>query len=283
MRVCGGGRGQALPCAAQTRLCGGPGSTCGPGCLFGQPRVPGGHAKTRTSSVPGERRGPRPGPVLCPRAGCCEMQTAGHRRERSDMARGCHEGAGRTAPLRVGSPVPPCSCGQAGRLPTQGSDRRTDTGGVIQAGAPGQGVGGPQTPHPGLGTDGSGPVRWDWVTDGEARSPCSSGLVSRQTRRRRREGTEWRVGDCGHKPGAARSCRRQEGPAAPETAEGRPYRHLDLRPGASALGGNTLPPFSASFMSGAQNMKTALHRQSTGNVTQLGRTLEDSPRRPCGS
>lgn len=32
---------------------------------------------------------------------------------------------------------------------------------------------------------------------------------------------------------------------------------------------------------GAQDMKTVLHRQPTGNVSQLGCTWGDSPRRPC--
>lgn len=52
---------------------------------------------------------------------------------------------------------------------------------------------------------------------------------------------------CGHKPGAAGGCRRQEGPPhPPETAGGRPYQHLDLRLRASALGGDTFLPFPAS-------------------------------------
>ena len=89
---------------------------------------------------------------------------------------------------------------------------------------------------------------------------------------------------CGHKPGAAGSCRRQEGPPPPA----QPQRLQGAGPTGtwiSDLGLGTGREYASTVLIlpslGAQDMKTVLHRQPTGNVSQLGCTWGDSPRRPC--
>lgn len=138
MRVRGGGRGTPCPGRHRYSFVGPQGPPVALAAFSVSPESQESVPRPESPLSPG-REG---GPAL---AQCCVLELAAVKCRQLDTTEGVRhgegppQGAGWTAPRGGGPPVPwTCSCGQAGRLPTQGSDRWTDTSVVIQVGAPEQ-------------------------------------------------------------------------------------------------------------------------------------------------